>query len=210
MVGTLGLAATFYYVCGGDKATGNMWNFWMGVMGMVLGFLGIPFYAFIAHRLGKLRGLMCVLGSAVVVFVGTWWLYTPRVVWLQIFASGFIAFIGAGFWTIMGSIGADVMDYDELEGGRRREGSFVACGSWINKFGMAIGASVSFFILQWVGFDSNAAIQSAHTIFMIRFLLAGIPIVGLVLAMIALARFPLTPEKMAEIRTQLEARRGKV
>jgi len=144
------------------------------------------------------------------VFVGTWWLYTPRVVWLQIFASGFIAFIGAGFWTIMGSIGADVMDYDELEGGRRREGSFVACGSWINKFGMAIGASVSFFILQWVGFDSNAAIQSAHTIFMIRFLLAGIPIVGLVLAMIALARFPLTPEKMAEIRTQLEARRGKV
>jgi GPH family glycoside/pentoside/hexuronide:cation symporter len=69
---------------------------------------------------------------------------------------------------------------------------------------------VSFFILQWVGFDSNAAIQSAHTIFMIRFLLAGIPIVGLVLAMIALARFPLTPEKMAEIRTQLEARRGKV
>jgi GPH family glycoside/pentoside/hexuronide:cation symporter len=210
MVGTLGLAATFYYVCGGDKAAGNMWNFWMGVMGMILGLLGIPVFAFISRRLGKLRGLMCVLGTAVAVFVGTWWLYTPHVVWLQIFASGLIAFTGAGFWTIMGSIGADVMDYDELEGGRRREGSFVACGSWIGKFGAAIGAGVSFFILEWVGFDSNAAIQSPHTIFMIRFLLAGIPLVGLVLAMIALARFPLTQEKMAEIRTQLEARRGKV
>jgi GPH family glycoside/pentoside/hexuronide:cation symporter len=131
-------------------------------------------------------------------------------VWLQIFASGSIAFVGAGFWTIIGSVGADVMDYDELEGGRRREGSFSACGSWINKVGMAVGAAVSFFILQWVGVDSAVDIQTPHTIFMIRFLLAAIPIVGLVLAMIALARFPLTQEKMAEIRQQLEARRGKV
>jgi len=210
MVGTLGLAVTFYYVCNGDKGVGNYWNTWMGVMGMVMGLLGIPVYAFIARRLGKLNALMCVLGSAIVVFIGTWWLYTPKIVWLQIFASGSIAFIGAGFWTIMGSVGADVMDYDELEGGRRREGSFSACGSWINKVGMAVGASVSFFILQWVGFDSTTDLQTAHTIFMIRFLLAAIPIVGLVLALIALARFPLTQQKMAEIRAALEARRGKV
>jgi hypothetical protein len=73
-----------------------------------------------------------------------------------------------------------------------------------------VGAAVSFFILDWVGFDSNVALQTPHTIFMIRFLLAAIPIVGLVLAIVALMRFPLTQEKMAEIRGQLEARRGKV
>ncbi len=210
MVGTLGLAATFYYVCGGNKSEGNWWNFWMGLSGMILGFLGIPVFAFIARRLGKLHAMRCVLGSAILVFIGTWWLYTPRIIWLQVFASGTIAFIGAGFWMIVGSIGADVMDYDELENGRRREGSFSACGSWINKVGMALGAGVSFFILDWVGFDSTVALQSAHTVFMIRFLLAAIPIVGLVLAITALARFPLTQEKMAEIRQQLEARRGKV
>jgi len=210
MVGTLGLAVTFYYVCNGDKGQGNSWNFWMGVMGMVMGFLGIPVFAFIARRLGKLSALMCVLSSAIAVFIATWWLYTPAVVWLQVFASGSIAFIGAGFWTIMGSVGADVMDYDELEGGRRREGSFSACGSWINKVGMAVGAGVSFFILDWVGFDSTTDHQTAHTIFMIRFLLAAIPIVGLVLSILALVRFPLTQEKMHEIRQQLEARRGKV
>jgi len=210
MVGTLGLAVTIYYVCAGDKGLGNYWNFWMGVMGMVMGFLGIPVFAFIARRLGKLNALMCDFGLAITVFVGTWWLYTPEIVWLQVFASGSIAFIGAGFWTLMGSVGADVMDYDELEGGRRREGSFSACGSWINKVGMAVGAGVSFFILEWVGCDTNIDHQSAHTIFMIRFLLAAIPIVGLVLAMFALFRFPLTQEKMHEIRQQLEARRGKV
>lgn len=210
MVGTLGLAVTFYYVCKGDKSEGNWWNFWMGIGGMVLGFCGIPVFAFIARRLGKRHAMMCVLGTAIAVFIATWWLYTPNIVWLQVFASGSIAFIGAGFWTLIGSIMADVMDYDELESGRRREGSFSACQSWINKVGMALGAGISFFILEWVGFDDKVAQQNDHVIFMIRLLLALIPIVGLVLAMIALSRFPLSQEKMAEIRAQLEARRGTV
>jgi len=210
MVSTLGLSVTFYYVCGGNKSEGNWWNFWMGVSGMVLGFVGIPVFAFLARRLGKRQAMMCVLGCATVIFVGTWWLYTPAVVWLQIFASGLIAFASAGYWMISGSIGADVMDYDELEGGSRREGSFVACGSWINKVAMAVGAGVSFFILGWIGFDSNVDQQTPHTIFMIRFLLAAIPIVGLTFSMFALTYFPLTQEKMAEIRAKLEARRGKV
>jgi GPH family glycoside/pentoside/hexuronide:cation symporter len=209
-VGTLGFAVTIYYVCRGNTSEGNFYNSLMGVTAMAMGFLGIPFFTFISHRLGKLHALMCVFGAAIAVFISTWWLYNPRLVWLQVLASGSIAFTGAGFWLLMGSIGADVMDYDELEGGRRREGSFSACGSWINKVGMASGAGISFFILEWVGFDSNVAAQSAHTIFMIRMLFIAIPIVGLVLALIALMRFPLTQEKMAQIRQQLEARRGKV
>jgi GPH family glycoside/pentoside/hexuronide:cation symporter len=210
MVGTLGLADTIYYVCGGNKSVGNLWNFYMGVSGMVLGFLGIPAFALVARRVGKLRAMGAVLGSAIAVFIASWWLYTPHLVWLQVFASGFIAFIGAGYWTIAGSIGADVMDYDELEGGRRREGSFAACGSWINKVAMAGGAGISFFILQWIGLDDSIDHQSAHAIFMIRFLFASIPIIGLTFALIALQRFPLSQQRMAEIRQQLEARRGKV
>ena len=44
----------------------------------------------------------------------------------------------------------------------------------------------------------------------IRFYLASIPIVGLVIALFALYRFPLTPARMAEIRGDLEARRGAI
>lgn len=210
MVGTLGYVATLSYVCAGNNSEANFWNSWMGLANMPLGFLGIPVFAVIARHFGKRHSLMAVLWCGIAVFIGTWWLYTPSVAWLQMFASGLIAFIGAGYWTLMGSIGADVMDYDELESGRRREGSFAACGSWINKFGMAIGAGFGFFILDWIGFDSTSAIQTPHTIFMIRSLLAAIPIIGLFLAVAALLRFPLSQEKMAEIRTALEARRGKV
>jgi GPH family glycoside/pentoside/hexuronide:cation symporter len=106
---------------------------------------------------------------------------------------------------------ADAVDYDELQNGRRREGSFAACNSWINKVGMALGAGASFGLLGWVGFNSKLqGMQSEHTLFMIRFLFAAIPIVGLILALLALLRYPLTQAKMAEIRAQLEAKRGRV
>jgi GPH family glycoside/pentoside/hexuronide:cation symporter len=75
---------------------------------------------------------------------------------------------------------------------------------------MALGAGVSFFILGWIGLDSTVAEQSEHTIFMIRFLFLAIPIAGLSFSLVALTFFPLTQEKMAEIRQALEARRGKV
>ena len=211
MVGTLGLYDTIYYVCHGDKATGFSWNFSMGVGGMVLGFLGLPFYGVIANRVGKRIGMMIVLSSAILVFVASWWLYNPNLPWLQPLASGFIAFIGAGFWMIYGSCGADVMDYDELQTGKRREGAFSACGSWINKFGMVLGIWASGFILSSTGFDAKlGGAQTAHAIFMIRFMFAALPIVGLLIAIICFIKFPLTAEKMAEIRVQLEARRGKI
>src|SRR5690606_7199425 len=100
MVGTLGYYATVYYVCAGDVSRGSSWNFWMGLSNTVIGFLGVPVYAFIANRVGKKQGMMWVQLSAIVVFISTWWLYTPDLRWLQLFASGFIAFTGAGFWML--------------------------------------------------------------------------------------------------------------
>jgi glycoside/pentoside/hexuronide:cation symporter, GPH family len=211
MVGTLGFYDTVYYVCRGDVSVGARWNFLMGIAGMVLGASGVPVFAFLAKILGKRLGMATVFSSAIIIFLGSWWLYNPSAPALQVFASGFIAFIGAGFWTIWGSMVADVVDYDELENGRRREGSFAACNSWITKVGMAVGAGTSFGILGWVGFEAGlGGHQAAHTLFMIRFLFAVIPVVGLTLALISLVRFPLSKERMADIRRQLEGRRGMV
>ncbi|WP_377155011.1 MFS transporter [Roseateles sp. UC29_93] len=129
---------------------------------------------------------------------------------LQLLACGFVAFTGAGFWTIYGSAVADVIDYDELQTGQRREGSFAACQSWISKVGIALGVGASGWILQFTGFDSKVPVQSEHAIFMIRLLLSGIPVAGLLMALVAVLRFELTERGMEEIRQRLEAQRGTV
>jgi GPH family glycoside/pentoside/hexuronide:cation symporter len=210
MVAALGYYATVYYVCKGDVALATRWNTAMGLAGMVFGFLGIPFFNRLAHRFGKRIALGTVLVLAICAFIGDWWLYDPERPWLQLFACGFVAFTGAGFWTLYGSVLADVVDHDELETGQRREGSFAACQSWISKVGIALGVGASGWILEFTGFDAKLPVQNEQAIFMIRILLSSIPVVGLVVALVAILRFPLTPQRMQEIRVALEARRGQV
>ena len=210
MVAALGYYNTVYYVCHGDVALGAKWNTAMGASGMAFGFLGIPFFTWIARKKGKRNALATVFVLAIGAFIGDWWLYDPTLPVLQLFACGFVAFTGAGFWTLYGSTIADVVDYDELETGKRREGSFSACQSWTSKFGIALGAGASGWILQFTGFDSKLPAQSEHAIFMIRILLSTIPVIGLVLALVAILRFQLTEARMHEIRALLEARRGAV
>jgi GPH family glycoside/pentoside/hexuronide:cation symporter len=210
MVGLLGYYATIYYVCKGDLVQGTKWNSLMGISGMVMGLAGIPFAVWVARRWGKRNALVTVLALAMVAFIGDWFFYNPEWPWLQLLASGCVAFTGAGFWTIYGSTMADVIDHDELETGQRREGSFAACQSWISKVGLALGNGASGWVLQFTGFDSKLPVQSEHAIWLIRVMLTCIPVVGLGIAIAVILRFGLTEQRMHDIRLGLEARRGAV
>ena len=82
---------------------------------------------------------------------------------------------------------------------------------WIMKVGQAIGIGCSGVVLSATGFSAAlGGNQSASAIFNIRLYLAVIPVIGLAIALAFLSRYGLTDKKVAEIRTQLEARRGKV
>jgi glycoside/pentoside/hexuronide:cation symporter, GPH family len=210
MVGLLGYYATVYYVCGGNVVEATKWNSLMGMAGLVSGLVGITFAGWVARRWGKRNALMTVLWLGIAAFVGDWFFYNPQRPWLQLFASGGVAFIGAGFWTIYGSAMADVIDHDELSSGQRREGSFAACGSWISKVGQALGSSASGWVLMFTGFDVKLPVQSEEAILLIRLCLSGIPIAGLLIALFIVSRYFLTEQRMDEIRTELEARRGTV
>ena len=210
MVGLLGYYATVYYVCGGNIIEATKWNSLMGVAGMGCGLVGIVFAGWVAKAYGKRNALMTVLVLGIFAFIGDWFFYNPSLPWLQLFASGGVAFIGAGFWTIYGSAMADVVDHDELGSHQRREGSFAACGSWISKVGLALGNMTSGWVLQFTGFDSKLPVQGEDAIFLIRIFLSGIPICGLLVALYIVSRYFLTEQRMHEIRVELEARRGAV
>ncbi|MGA2440181.1 MAG: MFS transporter [Tepidisphaeraceae bacterium] len=210
MVGTLGLYATIYYVCAGNTDLGYQWNFWMGIAYMIGGFIGAPALNRVAYFIGKRAAVIVAACIGILGFGGSWYLYTPAIPWLQTVASGTMAFAGAGLWMLSGSIGADVIDYDELTTGKRREGSFTGCAQYIFKLGNSGGSFLAGLILTWVGFKSSLGAQSPHTVFWIRAMLASIPVAGLLLVIFFILRVPLTKKICQEIRTTLEARRGKV
>ena len=210
IVGQLGQYTTIFYVAGGDQQAGSAWNGHMGLAAMFGALLGVPMINVLSRRLGKRRALMIDIGFGVVAFLATWWLYNPAIPWMQLIASGAIGLAGAALWVMHGSMGADVMDYDEISSHKRREGAFSACSSWIMKASSALTMFLSGVVLNATGFDAQKAQQSAETIKSIRLNFALIPAVGLTIALLAVLLYPLTRERMAEIRQQLEARRGKV
>jgi len=210
MVGALGYYATVYYVCRGNTIEGDNWNFWNGIAFMVGGLLGGPVLNRIAYWTEKRRAVVAAAAIGIFGYGGSWFLYTPLVPWLQTLAAGLMGMAAAGLWMLHGSIGADVIDYDEWQTGTRREGSFTACGSYLLKLGNAGGYFVSGLILDWAGFDRQVDVQSPQTIFWIRAMLALIPIVGLLGVIFFVLQVPLSREKCKEIRAALEARRGTV
>lgn len=212
VVGGLGYIATRYVVCNGAEAPAAYWNTWMGIAGMVGGVLGATLIAQLAHKYGKRHAAIVTCIMAFAAYGSGWWLYTPSMQWLQVIFSGSVAFVCAGFWMLSGSMGADAMDYDELTTGKRREGSFSACSSYTQKLGLSLGAGAAGWLLPLVGFDSKlpGGVQSLATMNGIKLCLIGIPIIGVAVALSLVLRFPLTAEKVAEVRAELESKRGKI
>ncbi|MBN1783045.1 MFS transporter [bacterium] len=208
MVGSLGYYATVYYVCRGNTINGDNWNFWMGLAFMVGGLIGAPLLNRVAAKIEKRNAVIVAACIGIAGYGGSWFLYTPLIPWLQTVASGTMGLAAAGLWMLHSSIGADIVDFDELQGGKRREGSFTACASYILKLGNSGGSFICGLILGWAGFDAAMQVQSARTIFWIRAMLAGIPVFGLLIVIFFILRMGLTREKCNQIRLELEQRRG--
>ena len=116
-----------------------------------------------------------------------------------------------GLFTLMMSMTADVCDLDELNNGLpRREGTFGAVYWWMVKLGTAVALLTSGAVLKWVGFDENAASQTAETMTNLRIADILIPISTAIIAIIVMWKYDVTEEKSREIRAILEARRGEL
>lgn len=211
MLGSLGYYTTIYYVNHGNTVSGNNWNGLMGLSYMLFGFLGAPALAWVGRRTGKRPAMFIALATAIFAFGGNWFWYNPAQPWMQLIGSGMGAFGSSGLAMIIGSIIADILDFDELNTGNRREGAFSACSSWINKAGNASGYFVAGIVLKTIGLNpSFMGAQAPHTILWLRIMLVSVPIIGIVTGMLILLGFKLTQDNMHEIRVQLEARRGKI
>ena len=109
----------------------------------------------------------------------------------------------------MMSMTADVCDLDELDTGKRREGTFGAIYWWMVKFGFAAAGGLSGLIMAVVGFVADAPSQAEGVMTGLRLAYSLVPILGALLAIWVMRGYDLTEERAHEIRAELERRRGK-
>jgi GPH family glycoside/pentoside/hexuronide:cation symporter len=138
-----------------------------------------------------------------------WFLFVPGKPYLFLFALPFFSFGIGSLFTLMMSMTSDVIDIDELNTGKRREGVFGAIYWWMVKFGFAIAGLLTGVIMSLVGFVPDA-VNSEASITGIRLFYSGLPIAGTLGAMWIMRNYHLTEKRSLEISAELALRKKPV
>ena len=166
--------------------------------------LSIPLWLRLSKRVGKNRAWITALALATVGYTlsysyheGTWirWIILTAVVGS---ANGCSMTLGP-------AISADVIDSDELETGRRREGAFIGVWSFVDKAAIGLAVFIGLQGLEAIGYVPNVE-QTPTVIEGLKFLYCLLPAICHLVALLIFLRFPITPEVHARIRAQLDAR----
>ncbi|PRP65781.1 MFS transporter [Nonlabens agnitus] len=196
-----------YYLFAGDAAAAGIWPTLLGSIGaLVTTFLVIPIVARMSKKLGKKKAFLVSQGISILGYIMLWFLFVPGKPYLFLFALPFFSFGIGSLFTLMMSMTSDVIDVDELNTGKRREGVFGAIYWWMVKFGFAIAGLLTGAIMTLVGFVPDAENTEA-SVTGIRLFYSGLPIAGTLGAMWIMRKYELTEQKSHVISAELAKRR---
>ncbi|MDJ0866383.1 MAG: MFS transporter [Myxococcota bacterium] len=167
------------------------------------GLLFVPLWLALAQRRGKLFAYLAAsalgIGTSVFYFfAGPGDLLYAGCIY---FLSGTVSQVGT---FLIPAMAADVIDYDELRTGKRREAQFTAFWALIPKFIAIPGYSVPLAVIAALGYVPNQP-QSGEVLYAIRFMYSLFPAAFYVAAWLLLTRYPISERVHAEIRTGIAA-----
>lgn len=199
-----------FYLFKGDTTAAGHWPAWFGtVSSLATAFLVIPIITFMSQKIGKKNAFIVATLISMVGYALKWWGFNPANPYLMFIPLPLMSFGIGGLFTLMMSMTADVCDLDELENGARREATFGAVYWWMVKLGTAVALLTSGAVLNLVGFDQNAVIQSPDVLTHLRLADIIIPIVTGILAILIIWKYDITEAKANEIREALKQQRAK-
>jgi glycoside/pentoside/hexuronide:cation symporter, GPH family len=209
-VGIFGVVGTMlgtFYVFKGDLLLGASYGAMIGTTASLITLAGVPMMNWMCRRYQKHNAMRFALSMMIIGCILKWWCYNPDHPEYQFILPFFFSFGISGLMLVLGTMMADVTDVDELACGARREGMFGAVTAvvvrWISIFGtVAAGAMVSI-----SGFNIQTGPDQAPGVFTtMRLLFSFIPGVLLCSCFLILWRYPLTEERMKEIKAELARR----
>ncbi len=208
-VSSLTLFVIVYKLFNGDVEASGIWVSLFGCLS-ALGttFIVIPIVARMSKKIGKKKAFMLSQGISVIGYAMMYFLFVPGKPWMYIIALPFFSFGIGSLFTIMMSMTADVIDIDELNTGKRREGIFGAIYWWMVKVGFAIAGALSGVFISIAGFnpdlvttEQESAVDILHAFF------CFFPVLGTIGAMLIMRNYDITEERANEIRAKLEKRK---
>jgi GPH family glycoside/pentoside/hexuronide:cation symporter len=199
-----------HYLFAGKAEAAGIWTPLFGSAGaLVTTFVVIPVVAQMSRSMGKKRAFLVSQGISIIGYILLWFLFIPGKPYMFLFALPFFSFGIGSLFMLMMSMTSDVIDLDELNTGKRREGVFGAIYWWMVKFGVAIAGALSGVILDAIGFNAAISPQSDTTLIGLRAFYSGVPILGTIIAIIVMWNYDIDEARAKEITDELEKRKEK-
>ena len=169
------------------------------------GLICLPLWLALAKRVGKLNAwltsfVMGITGGLALFLLGP----GDNLACLIVISWAGSSF-GAGLF-LPPAIQADVIDYDELHTGKRREAQYLALWGLVPKFIVIPSASLPLALLAWLGYQPNLP-QSPEVLMAIRAVFALTPSAFSIAAFFIAWRFPISETVHRAILAGIEAHR---
>jgi GPH family glycoside/pentoside/hexuronide:cation symporter len=181
-------------------------NLVLAVQGTAL--IALSFWSWFSGRYGKKAAYFAGMGIWLVAQVGLFALQPGQV--NLMYCLGILAGFGVSTaYLIPWSMLPDVIDLDELNTGKRREGFFYAFMVLLQKVGLAAGLFAVGQALEHSGYNGALTVQPPAAIEAIRWSIGPLPTVFLILGVILAYFYPITQSYHEEILLKLaERKRG--
>ncbi len=184
---------------------------WVVLVLQLTALIFLPIWAWISRRLGKKQayyiGVLIFIPTLVALFFlqpgATFWLY------LISFPAGISASM---LLLIPWSMLPDVVDYDELQTGQRREGIYYGLFVFVQNMGLTGVLALSAWGLELAGYINpdiagEFVAQPEPVLQVLRLMISLFPAVLMVLSIPLAIAYPITRQRFETMRTTLDARK---
>jgi GPH family glycoside/pentoside/hexuronide:cation symporter len=181
----------------------------VAILGLALLFL--PLVLWLARRLEKKMAYTIAAATWAVVMLTILWI--PRGAKLLACVLAPLSGFGvAAAHLIPSAMMPDVMEADELMSGRRQEGVYAGVSVFVSKLAQAVMLSLLPAALRWSGYiqpttANPTPVQPDSALNGLRLLISILPVLLLAASIIAARTYPITRQRHAEMRQELDRRR---
>jgi GPH family glycoside/pentoside/hexuronide:cation symporter len=178
---------------------------WFLMLYFATGILFLPAWIALARRTDKRNAWLWAMGINTGAFLGVFFLGAGDEILYGLLVIG----SGVGFGATLAlpsAIQADVIDYDEMLTGARREGRYIGVWSIAKKLAAALGVGIGLAVLGAAGYVPNSA-QPAEVVLALRVLYALVPCLLNFAAILVALAFPLNAAKHRQVLAAIQARR---
>lgn len=154
-VSLLGSYIPIFYIFGGDKLAGAEILGINGTVWAITGMVAVFPLNIISPKLGKRKTLIIAISLMILAQLSKIVCYNPTYPYLIIIPTILLSAGMLFFFTLGSSMVGDICDEDELNSGKRSEGSYYSVFWWFIKLGTALASFVAGALIVFTQFDET-------------------------------------------------------